>query len=288
MIKKRIFAGLLALSLLSFAACGQSDDSTGTSGNNDSDVITITLSTSGTTAPFTYTDDDNNVIGYDIDVARAVFERLPQYELKIEAMELHSTLAALDAGRCQMSANNWNKTSEREEKYFFSDPILDCKYSAIFASDRDVSSVSSLSDLAGQSTIVTSGSNVSVILEDYNEQNPDKTIEINYSDEDFAKMAQDIQDGLYDFVLYPEVMYIIYKNTYNFDLKAVEVGTELTDSLFNGNPYAYFIISKDNEQLLEDVNEALAEIQLDGTVQKISETYFGADYSASEWYTSAN
>ncbi|MCH5205074.1 MAG: transporter substrate-binding domain-containing protein, partial [Oscillospiraceae bacterium] len=308
-MKKKILGVFLAFSMLTLTACGNSGGSSNTSvadnnraandnngadstpenntgGNSDTntEVTKITISTSATTAPFSFTDDDNNVTGYDIDVARAVFERLPQYELEFEVIELHSTRAEVDAGRAQGSANNWNKTAEREEKYFFSDPILDCQYTALFAPDRDISGVGSLDDLAGLSTIVTAGSNVSSVLEDYNEQHSDNPIVINYSDEDFAKMAQDVQDGKYDFVLYPKVQFDIYNNEYHFGLETVDVGADITNSLFNGNPYAYFIISKDNEQLLKDVNAALAEIQLDGTVKAISERYFGEDYSASDWY----
>ena len=309
-MKKKILGVFLAFSMLTLTACGSSgggssntsvadnnraaNDNNGadstpennTGGNSDTntEVTKITISTSATTAPFSFTDDDNNVTGYDIDVARAVFERLPQYELEFEVIELHSTRAEVDAGRAQGSANNWNKTAEREVKYFFSDPILDCKYTALFAPDRDISGVGSLDDLAGFSTIATAGSNVTVVLEDYNEQHSDNPIVINYSDEDFAKMAQDVQDGKYDFVLYPRVMFELYNNEYHFDLEIVDVGADITNSLFNGNPYAYFIISKDNEQLLKDINAALAEIQLDGTVKAISERYFGEDYSASDWY----
>ncbi len=307
-MKKRILSVFMPFVMLTLTACSSNNESNGSTNNtndtsnndvvsgdgyagnsnnssdNNSEVVTITVSTSATTAPFSYTDDNNNVVGYDVDVAKAVFERLPQYELEIEVIELHSTLAEVDAGRAQFSANNWNKTSEREEKYYFSDPILDCRYTALFAPDKDISYVENLDDLAGQSTIVTAGSNVTVILEDYNVQNPDNPIIINYSDKDFAKMAQDVQDGKYDFVLYPKVMVDIYKDVYHFDLTSAEVGTDLTSSLFNGNPYAYFIISKENEQLLTDINAALAEIQLDGTVKAISEEYFGEDYSASDWY----
>lgn len=304
-MKKKIFlAGLLALSVLTVTACRNNEQnnnstsnetnstSTNSSSDNGSDgsldnnteVITITMSTSAITAPFTFTADDNSVIGYDVDVARAVFEKLPQYKLEIETIDLPSTLAEIDAGRAQFSANNWNKTAEREEKYYFSDPILDCKYTALFAPDRDIEGVGTLDDLAGQSTILRPSSNVAIVLEDYNELHPDKPIIINYSEEDFAKMAQDVQDGTYDFVLYPKVMVSIYESEYHFNLKAVDVGTDLTNSLFNGNPYAYFIISKNNEQLLNDINAALAEIQRDGNVKAISETYFGEDYSASDWY----
>lgn len=251
---------------------------------NEVEVETITLSTAGMPAPYTYVDENNEVVGYDIDLARAVFERLPQYDLEIILSEITAVLSNLDADIAQISANQWIKTEERKEKYLFSDPILDMRYVALFQTgSAHPDSIETLADLGGLSTIGVPTNNTITVLENYNQDNPDNPVIINYSEEDNAKMYQDVQDGLYDFVLNNKVSYYYQQKTYGTNLDVVELSDEAVAEIMNGEPYAFFIIESGREDLQADINAALAEVIADGTAKELSEKYFGEDcapYSA--------
>lgn len=253
--------------------------------NTRSGKTTIKLSTCGAPAPYTYVDDNNEVVGYDIDLAHAVFDKLPQYELEVVITEPAAVLANVDADIVQMSANQWVKTEEREEKYLFSEPILDMRYVALFKKGSEhPDKIDTLADLAGLSTIGQPTNNTITVLQTYNEQNPDNQVVINYSEQDNAKMYQDVADGLYDFVLNNKVSYYYYQKTYGVDMDVVELGQEALDKIMNGEPYSFFILGAGQEQLQTDINGALEELVADGTVKELSEKYFNEDCSPYDAY----
>jgi polar amino acid transport system substrate-binding protein len=284
---KELFVILLTLMVMAVTLVGCSGKKSSNTGSNSStagEKTVIRLSTSGITAPFTFVDGNNRITGYDIEVARAVFEKLPQYELIIDITEIASALPSVDAGRVHMSANNWNKTEKRKEKYLFSDPIIYTQYVAIFKNGKQLPKIEGFSDLAGLTTVLVSGSNEATVLEKYNEQNPSKQIIVKFSEANFGKMIQDVEDSKYDFVLWPKVMYLAFQAEYNFDIVPIEVNIDITNSLLNNEPYAYFIIGAGNDQLLVDVNKGLAEIIKEGKVKEISEKFFSEDFSPYIWY----
>ncbi|TKV25693.1 transporter substrate-binding domain-containing protein, partial [Citrobacter sp. TBCS-11] len=53
----------------------------------------------GATKPFTYSDSQGNLTGYDIEVARAVFKKLPQYTVKFQATDFSGIAPGIDSGR---------------------------------------------------------------------------------------------------------------------------------------------------------------------------------------------
>ena len=83
---------------------------------------TLRVGTEGTYAPFSFHDPGTGQLeGYDIDVARAVGEKLG---VKVEFVETpwDSIFAALEAGRFDVVANQVTITPERQAKYDMSDP----------------------------------------------------------------------------------------------------------------------------------------------------------------------
>ena len=62
-------------------------------------------------------------VGYDIELIKAVFDRLPQYELQFELNDWDSILTGLDSGKYDISTECIFYSEERAEKYYFSDPI---------------------------------------------------------------------------------------------------------------------------------------------------------------------
>ena len=97
---KKFWAVLAAAGLLaaSFAGCGSnasanagsssgsaaSSSAEGSSASDSGEKKVTKAVTSGTLAPYFYVNDDNELTGVDIDIVKEVFNRLPQYELKIE------------------------------------------------------------------------------------------------------------------------------------------------------------------------------------------------------------
>lgn len=243
------------------------------------EVTTVYAATGGMPKPFTYVDESNELVGHNIELLKAAFEELPQYELVIEKTDFTSIFAGLDSDRYQIGVNNFAKNAEREEKYLFSDPIFANQYVAVVVTDRDeFGDVNALSDLAGFSTAGEAAVNTTTAIENYNKENPDDQIVINYTEEDLVLQLQGVESGKYDFLLLDKPMYDYYNKEYNFGLKELTISNEVSTSLLS-EPYSYLLISKGNDQLLQDVNEALKKVYDSGKSKEINEKYFGVDYT---------
>ena len=73
--------------------------------------------------PFTYHDENDELVGYDVEVAKLVAEQLGVTATFVEG-EFDGLLAGVDGGRYDLVANGVNVTPERAEAYSFSDPYL--------------------------------------------------------------------------------------------------------------------------------------------------------------------
>ncbi len=281
---KKLSVGTLSAAILvgSLSGCA-SDKNTAasdpTADGNGPDVITIYAATSGSPKPFTYIDENGVLTGHNIALLTAIFDKLPQYDLVIETTEFASIFAGLDAGRYQIAANNLVKTAEREEKYIFSDPIFKNEYVAVVALDNDaLDTVSSLGDLAGLNYIGNTAVNVTTAVESYNRENPANPIVIHYTEADIVMQLRDVESGKYDFLLMDRPMYEYYNREFGLNLSALSLSEDVSSSVMS-EPYCYFVVSKGNDQLLEDINGALAEVIAEGISTEINIQYFGKDYT---------
>lgn len=82
----------------------------------------LKVGTEGTYKPFTYHDDNNELCGYDVEVARAIGEKMG---VKTEFSEItwEGLLTSLDTGTVDLVLNQVGVTDERKEKYDFSRPL---------------------------------------------------------------------------------------------------------------------------------------------------------------------
>ena len=234
--------GILGLSVLTLAACGNKSD-----GKASGEKQTITVATDSDTAPFTFKKGDD-FKGYDIDLVKAIFKDSDKYEVKFVTTPFDSILTGVDSGRYQIAANDFNYNEERAQKYGFSDPI--------------------------------SRSNYAQLLENWNHANADKTpITINYasSSTGLSTRVQHIQEGKIDFILYDAISseYIVKDQGYKLAVNKIkdDIGMK-TDGL----EYLLFSNDKQGKELKTFVNKRIKELKKDGTLAKLSKEYFGGDY----------
>ena len=69
------------------------------------EVTTIHVANAAMPKPYSYLGDDGEVTGYDIEVIKAIFDRLPQYELDLEGTEFSSILTGKDNDEIQSLAD---------------------------------------------------------------------------------------------------------------------------------------------------------------------------------------
>lgn len=272
---KRILFTIFLISSLILTSCAATKETS----TKETGKTVIQAATWGSPKPFTFVNDKNELTGHNIELLKEVFKKLPQYELKIEITDFPSIFAGLDSGRYQIGVNNLAKNTERKEKYLFSDAIFFNEYVAIFKGDnKTADTIKTWADLGGLTTITNTGLNITTGLENYNKSNPSNPIKISYTDADFTVQLQHIEDGKNDFMLMDKPMFEYYQREYNFKVKGVDIGNDISKDLLD-EPYSYFLLSKGNEKLLEDINKALKEVIAEGTSKAINEKWFGRDYT---------
>ncbi|MFV0555657.1 MAG: transporter substrate-binding domain-containing protein [Lactovum sp.] len=277
-MKKQKLIGLTLATvsaLALFTACASSDSKS----EEKVEKQKIIIATDGATKPFTYTEGETTT-GYDIEVARVVFENLEDYEIEVQVTDFATIIPGLDSNRYQMGANDYGWTAERDEKYYFSSPLS--KSNNAIAVKIDDKEYSSLEDLAGKSTQVNSASNYSKVLNDYNAANPDKTIEIGYvsGQSPFVNRLTDTISGKSDFILYDQISLkqTIKDMGMEEQLKVQAIEASSADEAHDGYEYFLFPKTEEGQKLQEAVNAELKKLEADGTLQKLSEKYLGGDF----------
>ena len=252
------------------AGSASSDDSQAYTG----EVRIIHAATGANPRPFTYIDDNGELVGQNIELIKAIFDKLPQYKLEIEKTEFASIFAGLDSGRYDLGINNFAMNDERKEKYIYTDPEMVNQYIVVANEKVDVDKITDLTELAGLTYTGGAGNDKTTLIENYNKDHAGQEIKINYTDSDVTTQLQSVESGTNDFLIIDEPMYNgFYKKEFNFNLK--EYSLENVKSA----TYSYFIVSKGNEQLAEDINKAMKEVFADGTSKEIDIKYLGKDYT---------
>jgi polar amino acid transport system substrate-binding protein len=278
-INKKLGILITILLTVSFAivGCGQKSDANSSKSSTEQAKKKIIVATGGMPKPFSFVDSNNNVTGYDIDVVKAVFEKLPQYDISFEKTEFTSIFAGLDSDRYQIGANNFAMNEKRKEKYIYSEPIFKNQYVIAVADNNN--DIKSFTDLLGKKTEVSTGTNYATALENYNSKHSDKPVSLSYTDADLVSILQHVESGQFDFELIDAAMLKGYIEEHGLKIKTISLSKEDSDLI--GTPYSYLLIGKgaNGDALSKDVNKALAEVIKDGTIKKISEKYFKDDFS---------
>lgn len=259
-----VVAGAAALGL---AGCGGNGSSDGGSAAGSSDLLDqirergeMVFATEGTWSPWTFHNEDSDLVGFDIDVARGIAERIG-VEASFAEGEWDGLLAGLDSGRYDTMANGVSVTEEREEKYSFTDPYA---YNTIVVITTADSDIASMEDLSGKTTANTLGSSYAVLAESYGATNTGV--------DDFNQTIELLEAGRIDATLNDEVVFYDYMNQHpDANLKIAAENDEPT--------HVAFPLRREDATatLLDAMNEAIDDMRKSGELADLSNQYFGID-----------
>jgi ABC-type amino acid transport substrate-binding protein len=231
----------------------------------------VAVGTEGSYAPFTFLDEKGELTGYDVEVVRDIARRAG-FEARFVPTPWDSMFLGLESKKFDLVANQIAKNPERERKYLFSDDYLVSGAQIIVKANR-AGTFASLADLKGLKVGTGVGSNYAKMLEEHNAKNPGAAVKIETYEGDVTTVLQDIAAGRLDATVNDRltVGYAVQKQ--KLPLKAVGEPIALVPS--------HFVVRKDRqgEALVKKVNEALAAMKKDGTLTKLSQKWFGADYT---------
>lgn len=233
----------------------------------------IIVATNASPKPFNY-EENGELTGYEIEVVRAIFKDSDKYDIKFEKTEWSGVFAGLDADRYQMAVNNISYTKERAEKYLYAAPTA--KNPNVLVVKKDDSSIKSLDDIGGKSTEVVQGTTSAKQLEDYNKQHSDNPTVLNYTRADFQQIMGRLSDGQFDYKIFDKIgVETVIKNQGLDNLKVIELPSDQ-------QPYVYPLLAKGQDELKTIVDKRIQELYKDGTLEKLSQQFFGGSYLPAE------
>lgn len=257
----------LALCLATLTACGGSssagsDADASAQGSTTAASYTLakdgvlTMATNAYFPPYEYYDGDN-IIGIDADIAAKVAEKLG-LELKIEDMEFDSIITAVQSGKADMGLAGMTVTPDRQKNVDFSESYATGVQVVIVKEDSEIATPD---DLEGKKI----GVQLSTTGDLYATEQFGKDHVVQYNKGNDAVMA--LTQGQVDAVIIdnePAKSYV-----------AANEGLKILDTAYAEEQYAA-CIAKNNAELTKAVNEALAELKADGTLQSIIDQYISA------------
>lgn len=287
-MRKKIISLMIVMTMTCglFAGCGSdkasndaaadagTESSSDTASDSSSDDLLsaikergyITVAMEGTWAPWTYHDEDDNLVGFDVEVAKAVADELG-VDVQYQEGEWDGLLAGVQSGRYDIMVNGVGYTEERAQAYTFSDPYCYNKTALIVRGDNE--DIKSLEDLNGKTTCNSANSTYQLIAEEYGAnvldvETLDGTLEMVLAGTDRA-----------DATLNAEASFLDYMNAHpDANLKIVDYYPE--------SEKVCIIMSKgdSSDSLKEAINSAIEKLRADGTLSELSNKYFGGDITA--------
>ncbi|MFC5450871.1 amino acid ABC transporter substrate-binding protein [Paenibacillus aestuarii] len=213
-------------------------------------------------APMGFRDEKNEIVGFDIDYAKAAAEKMGTTAV-FQPIDWSTKESELNSGRIDLIWNGYTITDERKGKVLFTKPYLKNSQVAVTLAK---SNFTKLDDLNGKVVGLQSLSSAADALNDSPLKSKVKSV-TEYADNVLA--LNDLKIGRIDAVIIDEVVIKYYM--------AKEQGTfKLLDESLAPEEYGIGV-KKGNEALLQKLQKALDDMNQDGTAAKISQKWFGED-----------
>lgn len=260
---------VLALGAASLAGCSNQTSNQEPAALEDSfekikEKGQVVMGLDDTFAPMGFRDENNEIVGFDVDLAKEVFKR-NELELVLQPIDWTMKEAELNAGNIDMIWNAYTITDERKEKVAFSKPYLDNKQVIVILSDSDINSKQ---DLEGKKVAAQAGSTAVDAMNTEPEVvatfDGGEPILFDTNNEAFM----DLEAGRSDAVVADEVLaryYIKQKGPDKYKILDEDFGDEEYGIGFR----------KQDKKLLEMVDNTLDEMREDGTFDLIYQKWFG-------------
>jgi putative lysine/arginine/ornithine/histidine/octopine transport system substrate-binding protein len=248
MLKKLIFASLIVAGAIA---------SGGHAGAQDK---TIKIATEGAYPPFNGKDASGALIGFDVDIARALCEEM-KAKCEIVGQDWDGMIPALEAKKYDAIAASMSITDERKQKVAFTDPYYS-NYLRVVT--KKGSGITGPESLKGK----TVGAQRSTVASTYSEDKLGRGSTVKLYDTQTAAYS-DLEAGRLDALVsdvYPA-----------YDWLKDKPGFEFVGDKIDLNDKIGIAVRKDDKELLASLNKALKTIRENGTYAKLNAKYFPFD-----------
>lgn len=259
---KKILGVILAAAMTAVFAAGCSQQpSNNESSSADESKTKLVMGMDDSFPPMGFRDENNNIVGFDVDVAQAVCDKLG-WELVPQPIKWQNKEMEINNGNVDVLWNGFSWSEEREEALLLSDPYLQNNQIIVVTKDSDIKSKA---DLEGKKVSMQKDSTAEPAF--YADPISEKVSEVITFSDNVAAL-NDLKIGRTDAVIVDEVVA-------NYYATKDDSFVVINDSFVSENYVIGF--KKGNEELKDQVMGAFDELAADGTLTKISEKWFGKD-----------
>lgn len=227
----------------------------------------FTLGLDADFAPMGFTQDDGQIVGFDIDLANAVAKKMG-VNVEVKPIDWDAKAMELSTGKIDVIWNGFSISDERRQEVLFSNPYLSTKQSVIVKADSDIKTKV---DLAGKKIALQDGSTSEDAVK------ADVATYESIGDENISRFKEnsqvlmEVDAGRADAAVIDEIFvrYYLQKENMLDKFVVLEEGFDEEDYGVGGRLGDY--------SLMEAINKALDECKADGTTSEISMKWFGED-----------
>lgn len=226
--------------------------------------------------PYDFEDEDGNSDGYEVAVMKAVDELLPQYEFEFVPTTDDDLLIGVESGKYDVGTKGVWWTQARSETYIFPKNYIGASIIGILTRAEDADKYTDLEAFAaaGGKLVPIAPQNAQYnIIQNFNEKHPDTPIELVESDTfQLADAYQWVREGRYD--AYFEIKTSYENNVVSEDGEYHEYADDFAYASYEGIP-TWPLFNSDNQELADAYDGAIEQLKEDGTLEKLSDEYFG-------------
>lgn len=259
---RKFYSVLLSLLVISLLATACSGSNSGSSGNSGGEKV-LRVGATGQSYPNSYKEGDK-LVGFDVEVIEKIADNLG-YTVKWTNSDFSGLLGQLETGKIDTIANAVAVTSERKEKYAFTDAYSFAGITIVTHQDND--NINSLDDLKGKT--------VSGVLGSQNVKNLQK-FDVNG---EIDVRTYENRDGAQNDVLNKRVDgYVNAKASLLAEIKKNNLPLKFVGDPFHYEDIGFPFVKKDeNNALIEQINAEIKKLREDGTLKELSIKYYGED-----------
>ncbi len=254
-MKKLCTCVIAMLCLCCITGCGKSKTA-------ENGKETLIIGIDDTFAPMGFKNDNGEIVGFDVEVAKEVAKKLDK-EVVFQNIDWDLKESELADGNIDLIWNGYSVTEERKEKVLFSDPYMQNRQLIITRKDSTIEKKSDLKDKVV--SVQKSSSAYKAIMEDsfFQSLTDWKPVQFDTNNDCFM----DLEAGRSDAIVVDETLARYYMKQQSNDIYKV-----LEDNL-GTEDYAVGMRKSDTE-LCDSINKALQELKEDGTFDTIKNKWF--------------
>ncbi len=239
---------ILALSMCMFVGCG-------------SDSEKLIIGTEPGYPPFETTDEQGNIIGFDVDLMQAIADD-QGFEFEFQAFEFDGLIGALKAGNCDVIAAGMNYTPERAKEVDFTDAYMETAKTLLVPAGN--TTIKSLADLTPDMKVAAQlgTGEADTIQALANEGKIKEAVLLNQ----VAQCAAQLNNGDVQAILIDKPVAQAYISANPGEMDMIDSGEEAE--------YVCMAVAKENTELLDKINTGLKNLKDNGTYDDLVAKWF--------------